>query len=231
MLPFTFNQQTSTSRVGTYGQYSLGIAGQIVNTGWLGFVRVDYRNGDHIDGWTGNGGIRYQFSPGDDCLGHCRPRPQGARRSIGPTNWTGFYAGGFFGAAAGRTDIGFVTTPTAGTKPWVFGPLGGIELGYDYQFGNDWVLGLEGDIGAANVHGGADRRPSARRHPLHLDYFHRSGQDQLDATATARVGYAWGRTLYYVKGGAAFEDSTISPSATTRKARRMEPVAPIRPAP
>ena len=30
------------------------------------------------------------------------------------------------------------------------------------------------------------------------------------ATATARVGYAWGRTLYYLKGGAAFEESTVS---------------------
>jgi opacity protein-like surface antigen len=30
------------------------------------------------------------------------------------------------------------------------------------------------------------------------------------ATAAARVGYASGRTLYYVKGGAAFEDSTVS---------------------
>ena len=29
-------------------------------------------------------------------------------------------------------------------------------------------------------------------------------------TATARVGYAWGRTLLYGKGGAAFEDSRIS---------------------
>ena len=34
-----------------------------MNTGWLGFVRVDYRNGDNIDGWTGNAGIRYQFTP------------------------------------------------------------------------------------------------------------------------------------------------------------------------
>jgi opacity protein-like surface antigen len=30
------------------------------------------------------------------------------------------------------------------------------------------------------------------------------------ATATARVGYAYGRTLYYVRGGGAWEDSTIT---------------------
>ena len=53
----------STTRVGTYGQYSLGLAAQVANTGWLGFVRVDYKNGDNIEGWTGNAGIRYQFTP------------------------------------------------------------------------------------------------------------------------------------------------------------------------
>ena len=50
-----YNQSTTTSRVGTYGQYSIGLAGQIVNTGWLGFVRVDYRNGDRIEGLSGTG--------------------------------------------------------------------------------------------------------------------------------------------------------------------------------
>ena len=30
------------------------------------------------------------------------------------------------------------------------------------------------------------------------------------ATATGRVGYAWGRTLFYAKGGVALEDSSLS---------------------
>jgi opacity protein-like surface antigen len=29
-------------------------------------------------------------------------------------------------------------------------------------------------------------------------------------TVTGRVGYSWGRTLFYAKGGAAFEDSSTS---------------------
>ncbi len=155
-IPVTFNQTTSTSRIGTYGQYSLGVAGQIVNTGWLGFVRVDYRNGDNINGWTGNAGIRYQFTP--EMIASVMPVKVKAppRPFIGPTNWTGFYVGGFAGAAAGRTDIQFVGAPfpIAGNRPWVFGGLGGIELGYNYQFPNNWVVGVEGDVGAANVHGG-----------------------------------------------------------------------------
>ena len=61
--PVPLTGTNSTNRVGTYGQYSVGVAGQVANTGWLGFVRADYRNGDRIDGWTGNAGIRYQFTP------------------------------------------------------------------------------------------------------------------------------------------------------------------------
>ena len=30
------------------------------------------------------------------------------------------------------------------------------------------------------------------------------------ATITGRLGYSWGRTLFYAKGGAAFEDSSTS---------------------
>jgi hypothetical protein len=56
-------------------------------------------------------------------------------------------------------------------------------------------LGLEGDIGTANVHG-------ARTDGAALFVV----QDKTNwmATATARAGYAWGRTLHYVKGGAAW---------------------------
>jgi opacity protein-like surface antigen len=222
VVPVTFSQTTSTSRVGTYGQYSLGLAGQIVNTGWLGFVRVDYRNGSNIDGWTGNAGIRYQFTP--EMIAAVMPVKVKAppRAFIGPTDWTGFYVGGFAGAAAGRTGIGFVGADptTSGTKPYVFGGLGGIELGYNRQFSNQWVLGVEGDIGAANVHGGGTAGSSNGVNPLVGGLF--AGQvfspalftiqDKTNwmATVTGRVGYAWNRTLFYVKGGAAFEDSSLS---------------------
>jgi opacity protein-like surface antigen len=209
--PIQYNQQTSTSRVGTYGQYSLGLAGQIVNTGWLGFVRVDYRNGENIDGWTGNAGIRYQFTP--EMIAAVMPTkaPVKARGSfIPPTSWTGFYAGGFFGAAAGRTDIGFVTTPTtAGNKPWVFGPLGGVQAGYNRQI-NNWVFGVEGDIGGGNIHGARTAGSQVFGPGFNSTFFTVQDKTSWMATATARVGYAMNRTLIYVKGGAAFENSTVT---------------------
>ena len=61
--PATIAAQSATSRVGTYGQYSLGLAGQVINTGWVGFVRGDYRKGDNIEGWTANAGLRYNLAP------------------------------------------------------------------------------------------------------------------------------------------------------------------------
>jgi hypothetical protein len=42
VIPIALTGTNSTTRVGAYGQYSLGLAAQLANTGWLGFVRVDY---------------------------------------------------------------------------------------------------------------------------------------------------------------------------------------------
>jgi outer membrane autotransporter protein len=52
---------TSVGRIGTYGQYTLGTAVVLGNTGWLGYGRVDYRNGENIEGVSGNVGLRYQW--------------------------------------------------------------------------------------------------------------------------------------------------------------------------
>lgn len=227
-VPATITQQTTTSRVGTYGQYSLGVAAQVVNTGWLGYVRVDYRNGDNIDGWTGNAGLRYQFTP--EMVASVMPTKVKAPRiaAAGPTNWTGFFIGGFAGAAIGRTDIDFVGGGNT-TRPWVGGGLGGFNAGFNYQLPTSWVLGVEGDIAAANIRGG--RRVGTETGLTLIPggsvqtgfspaFFTATDKTNWQATLTGRVGYSWGRTLFYAKGGAAFEDSSTSvacvfgPSAT-----------------
>jgi hypothetical protein len=53
----------TSTRVGTFGQYGVGVTGQVLNTGWLGYARLDYRKGDNIEGTSVNGGVRYQFTP------------------------------------------------------------------------------------------------------------------------------------------------------------------------
>ena len=90
------------SDIGTYGVYSVGVAGQIVNTGWLGYARFDYESGSDIKGWTASGGLRYQFTPEP-------PAPAFAKAPVPivkPVLWTGFYIGGFGGVkTGGKADI------------------------------------------------------------------------------------------------------------------------------
>ncbi len=241
-VPQQFNQQTTTSRIGTYGQYSLGVAAQVPNTGWLGYVRVDYREGDNINGWTGNAGIRYQFTP--DMVASVMPVKVKAppHPVIAPTWWTGFYVGGFAGIAAGRTDIEFPQAPfpIAGNKPWVFGGLGGVELGYNYEFANRVVLGIEGDVGATNAHGGrtagtADGLGGFGVGTVGFSPAFFTAQDRSNwmSTIAGRLGYAWERTLFYVKGGAAFEDShttvncIFGPSGTLAGVNCLNPAGVI----
>jgi len=210
------NQITRTSRVGTYGQYSLGLAAQFVNTGLVGFVRADYRNGDNIDGWTANAGLRYSFTP--ETVASVMPVKATPSYSQ-PTDWTGFYIGGFAGAAFGRTDVDGAPfgRPDINTSPWVAGGIGGIQVGYNYQFADKWVVGIEADIGAANVRGG---RPVGTANgidengyfngDLPTAYFTATGKSNWMGTVAGRVGYAWNRTLVYAKSGVALADSSLS---------------------
>lgn len=215
-FPAVTSTATSTSRVGTYGQYSLGIAGQVINTGWLGFARVDYRNGDNINGWAGTAGIRYQFTP--EMIASVMPRKAPVKAlpvALTYVNWTGFYVGAHGGAGYDRDRIGFVGS-TEGTSTRYAGVLGGGQAGYNWQFANKWVVGVEGDASWADLKGGrtcgvADGLNAAGA-PGGFDPFFMTCNTHINwlATATARLGYAWDRTLYYVKGGAAFADETVS---------------------
>lgn len=208
LVPVTISGTNSTTRVGTYGQLSLGLAGQIANTGWLGFVRGDYKYGNNLEGWTANAGIRYQFSP--ERFAAIMPVKAKAPPIVRvATNWTGFYVGGFAGVAYGSTDIRFVNDPLfGGNNPRVAGWLGGLQAGYNYHApGSNWVFGVEGDVGGTNLHGtractNANNTPSTFLTCQH-------SADWM-VTAAARVGYTWERTLFYVKAGGAWTDDKVN---------------------
>jgi len=54
-------------------------------------------------------------------------------------NWTGFYVGGHIGGAfGGNNSFAGVSTNNDGRF------LGGVQVGADYQFAPNWVLGIEG---------------------------------------------------------------------------------------
>jgi outer membrane autotransporter protein len=218
--PASLTGSFTGSNFGTYGQYSLGLSGQIINTGWLGFVRVDYRESNALQGWDATGGIRYQFTPEviNPPIITKAPVYTKVTPSAAPISWGGFYIGGFAGSAFGTGHFG---TATGEADPWLAGFLGGGLLGYNYQLGH-WVLGVEGDLGWTGANGGTSCGPSVLAeqfnganviHSANGPMFNttcNSGLAWID-TATARLGYTWwDRVLSYVKVGAAWAHESFS---------------------
>jgi opacity protein-like surface antigen len=202
---------TSSSGIGTFGQYSAGVNGQIKNTGWLGFARVDYREGPQMHGVSGTGGLRYQFTPTE--VASAVPA-KGPGLADYPVNWTGWYAGLIGGASEyGRASLMFpgISKADPSISPAQIRPsgiIGGGTLGYNYQAGR-WVVGIEGDIAGTNTNGSTQCAPLEVGVPL----FQTTCRDSTDwiATATARFGYAWTpRSLLYVMAGGAFADEKVS---------------------
>lgn len=119
-------------------------------------------------------------------------------------NWTGFYLGIFGGYHAGDLkESGCVGL--CALNPKLEGGLFGVQGGFDYQFSNNIVVGAFAmapivfpdttiNIGCA----GCD--------------FHTDGQYVV--IVGGRLGYAWGRALPYVFGGAGFASVKVHADIT-----------------
>jgi opacity protein-like surface antigen len=204
VIPTTISAASSTSTFGTYGQYSLGFSAAVANTGWLGFARVDYRNGEFLQGLSGTAGLRYQFTPEKE-----RRLTKDSVPVVAAVNWTGFYVGAFGSGLLGTADWNYVG---GGVSPHVGGYSFGGDIGYNYQFG-PYVLGVEADLGKARVTGGTACGPLlAGIFTSAAPMFQMTCNAWADwmATATARVGYAWERVLLYVKAGGAWTNQQVA---------------------
>jgi len=124
-------------------------------------------------------------------------------------NWTGFYIGGHVGAGWGTTEssldsvaAGGAVTPLglALTQNSPSGFVGGGQIGYNFQSG--WaVFGVQADIAGLDVKGTT---------PCLVVISCTSDSNWL-ATVSGRVGAVVAdKTLVYVKGGAAWLNSTNS---------------------
>ncbi len=135
-----------------------------------------------------------------------------------PFSWTGCYVG--LNAGGISTQLRHsVEIPNIPPTPITFesddratGFIGGGQIGCNYQFASNWVLGLEGDINYAET-----KQDS-------VFGFTRNSEDVVGSlnsrlrwlsTVRGRLGPTWDRTFLYVTGGLAVGKIEASVAATT----------------
>jgi outer membrane immunogenic protein len=167
---------------------------------------------DHIF----RGGINYRFGA-EPAYAAAGPLPM--VYAAAPYQWTGFYAGGNVGLGIGTTRSGqtefeplvppfsAMTTRDGVLSP--FGVIGGVQAGYNWQGGRNWLVGFEADIQGSSQHDNAclagecsiqtDPGPVTNSIAFtieqRLEYF---------GTARGRIGFVNNNILFYGTGGLAF---------------------------
>lgn len=132
-------------------------------------------------------------------------------------NWTGFYVGGNIGGGWANRDVvwsaghpaivGFDTIQETFLPPVSYKPsgvLGGIQLGYNWQFNPNWLIGLETDFDWSGVKGSGTGIGSLQggAFPFTL-----AAEERIKwfGTVRARLGYLFTPSLLaYVAGGFAY---------------------------
>ena len=145
-------------------------------------------------------------------------RPRRRSSAAGPMNWTGVYVGGHLGGGwsddywsdpFGSTPAARGTTNVAGfgDQTHATGPLGGGQIGANWQTG-PLVVGIQADASAANLRG---------ENTCFSGLGGINCQHTVNAlgTITGRAGYAWDRSLAYVKGGGAWTATAYDLLANT----------------
>jgi outer membrane immunogenic protein len=136
--------------------------------------------------------------------------------TVAAYNWTGWYVGahGGYGWGNDNTSIGWsdpgnvaliAAAVAAGIIPTSLssnpdGALGGVQLGYNYQVGTNWVIGAETDFSFSDIKGTQTITtnvvvPVVNFVSQKLDWF---------GTIRGRVGYAANSWLFYGTAGGAY---------------------------
>ncbi|MFK4872791.1 TonB-dependent receptor domain-containing protein [Novosphingobium sp. ZW T3_23] len=139
-------------------------------------------------------------------------------------DWTGPYVGFDIGYGVGRSKG--TVTDSAGNPADLANDsrislkmrnaIGGLHAGYDYQFANNLVLGVEADIGAGNL--GDVSTVAITEESGNTAYLQQNGKLESDTrydwnrmiTLRGKLGYSLGRTLVYGTGGAAWLRETAT---------------------
>ncbi len=137
-----------------------------------------------------------------------------AAPSFPSLNWTGFYVGGNFGYGWSHRDFTSTITGTLGTTQLSAtntgtdngsGVLGGGQIGYNYQFPSNLVVGLEADIHGADISSSTFACVAG----FGTAVCGTRDNDVSDVgTVRGRLGYAFNDVLFYGTGGWAWGQGT-----------------------
>jgi high affinity Mn2+ porin len=133
--------------------------------------------------------------------------------AVTPYDWTGFYAGGHLGYAAGSSN--WTVTQAGAATPSLSGSLDlfqgynffkgtgsyllGFQAGYNYMLTSRLMLGVEADLSFPSVLGASQTIASPQiGQAIYRD------QVEMSGTVRARLGYASGDWLWYATGGFAY---------------------------
>ena len=137
----------------------------------------------------------------------------GATSLAKANSWQGFYIGihaGHSWADVGIRDLDAYNgaAPASSFGYDIDNLFGGGQLGFNFHVGSNLVLGIEGELGAPPINGGAQFPPYVGvRGPL--DSLSTVDGD-FYGTIAARLGFTAGAFLIYAKGGWGFVDVDVS---------------------
>ncbi|MFG1378311.1 outer membrane protein [Xanthobacter autotrophicus] len=130
-------------------------------------------------------------------------------------SWTGFYIGANAGYGGDKFDINETESYYGYVSPYSYshstnssGFFVGGQIGYNYQFANNVVIGLETDLQWSNIEGEHTETYSYGGVPY--ESYTRAATVDYFGTIRARLGYAFDRFLPYVTGGAAYGKTKLS---------------------
>ena len=133
--------------------------------------------------------------------------------NLPPPNWTGVYAGIHLGAGFGSNHWADpFPAPVTGDETNMGGALGGLQLGANYQIGQV-VIGVEISDSLAMIDGSNTCYagiPNTAVAGLECE-----NRTHNIGTLTGRVGYAFGRSLFFARAGGAMTRDTYTLNTNT----------------
>jgi outer membrane immunogenic protein len=119
--------------------------------------------------------------------------------------WDGFYLGAHVGGATDHRDATIFSIATGASlvsgSTNASGVIGGGQIGFNYTFAPDWVLGIEADVSGSDLHSTAIGAPAFGQRDNDINAF---------GTVRGRLGYASNSWLFYGTGGFAWADESLT---------------------